>query len=321
MAYDSKTFGQSPFGNTPAEKLSAGQSATEKPAGGEEDLDKGPSQADTQPVTKHSAKAEAKPEAKLEARPETKPDLKLATQSATQPAKGEPATERKAKGLGAFGLPSRFPSLSSGRTSLADPATSPASGSKTPPPAKSRTSRSSGSAKSSARKGKGKRKQSKAAAAIAQSESEMAEEAIVRRLLEEDRRTYLALLYKTGISGLVWAVVRLLRHELPADAVKMINLAIHPLMIATYAWIVAVGLTIWMRHLLKDLYRHTEKLRADAEAPDGKSYRPTLEIVGDALEYNPKLRQRFAALYNAVTLLICSLISYLVTFALFPTAS
>lgn len=141
------------------------------------------------------------------------------------------------------------------------------------------------------------------------------------RFTEEDRRAYLSLLYKTGISGLVWAVLRLSRYELSERAIAIINTLVDPLMIATVTFIAVIALTFWTRRLLNDLAQHTQKLHADAEMPDDKSFRPTLEIVGDALEYNPKFRKNVAALSNAASIVICSLVSYLITFALFPTES
>ena len=136
--------------------------------------------------------------------------------------------------------------------------------------------------------------------------------------MEEDRRAYLSLLYKTGISGLVWAVLRLLRHELSDKAIAIINSLIDPIMIATVALIGIIGITFWSRRILNDLAQHTQQLQADAETEDDKNYRPTIEIVGDSLEYNPMLRKHLAQLFNAASILLCSLVSYLVTFALFP---
>lgn len=90
-------------------------------------------------------------------------------------------------------------------------------------------------------------------------------------------------------------------------------------MIAAIAFIATIGLTFWTRYLLNDLAMHTQQLHSEAEAPDGTNYRPTLEIVGDALEYNPKFRKNLAILFNAASILICSLVSYLIAFVLFPT--
>jgi len=185
-----------------------------------------------------------------------------------------------------------------------------------PTDAKPSTRKSRSSAKSSG----SKRKSSKKAKAAAKAEAEAAESAIAKRFSEEDRRVYLSLLYKTGISGLVWAVLRLLRHELSEKAIAIINTLIDPVMIATVALIGVLGITFWSRRLLNALAQHTQQLQADAEASDDKSYRPTLEIVGDSLEYNPKLRKHLGQLFNATSILLCSLVSYLITFALFPTS-
>ncbi|MGB3786630.1 MAG: hypothetical protein WA949_01380 [Phormidesmis sp.] len=149
-------------------------------------------------------------------------------------------------------------------------------------------------------------------------EPETAEEAIARRFLEEDRNAYLSLLYKTAISGLVWAVLRLVRHQVSDRAIAIINIIIHPVLVSTLSLIGTIGLTFWLRRLLKDLAIHTQQLTVDAEAPEGKNYRPTLEIVGDSLEYNPKLRKQLSHLFNAASILICTLISYVMTSLLLP---
>ena len=152
----------------------------------------------------------------------------------------------------------------------------------------------------------------------AKADIETAEAEVAHRFQAENRNAYLSLLYKTGISGLIWAVLRLLHYELPKNVFAIINIIIHPLTIATLALLAAVALTFWLRYLLNDLAIHTQQLHADAETPDGKNYRPTLEIVGDSLEYNPQLRKNFAALFNVASILICSLASYLMIFAAFP---
>ncbi|MEL6900798.1 MAG: hypothetical protein AAFP07_07610, partial [Cyanobacteria bacterium J06606_4] len=166
---------------------------------------------------------------------------------------------------------------------------------------------------------KSARKSKKAKAAeAAQAEAEAAQAAVDRRFREENQSAYFSLIYKTGISALVWAVLRLLRHELSQDAIAIINIIIHPLLVSACALVAVIGLTFWLRHLLNDLARHTQKLTADAEEPDGKNYRPTLDIVGDSLEYNPKLRKNFALLFDAASILICTLVSYLITSAVLP---
>lgn len=166
--------------------------------------------------------------------------------------------------------------------------------------------------KSSARKSSTSKKKAEEAAQIE------AEAAAMHRFQEEDRRAYLSLLYKTGVSALVWAVLRLSRHEFSDDVDRIINTFIHPALIAVIALLSAVALTFWLRHILRDLAKHTQQLSADAEETGGKNYRPTLEIVGDSLEYNPQLRKKLSTLFNVTTSLICSLISYLVVFAAFP---
>ena len=208
-------------------------------------------------------------------------------------------------------LKDRFPDLSSITGQLTGNKTSKATAGKsaaTTPKSKSRTS------KSTTRKSK----KSKSAKAAEIEAIEAAEAEVARRFQAENRNAYLSLIYKTGISGLIWAVLRLLRHELPKDVFAVINVIIHPLVIAAITLVGAIALTFWLRYLLNDLAIHTQQLHADAETPDGKNYRPTLEIVGDSLEYNPKLRKNFAALFNAASILICSLASYLMIFAAFP---
>ncbi|MGC1309380.1 MAG: hypothetical protein WA885_19335 [Phormidesmis sp.] len=271
MAYDSKTYGQSPFGNSgkPESAENLEEMADSKPplADG---LDQGPKITAS---TETSGARSPDLASSFPTIPTIKPSA-TATETASDTRK---STRRKSRSL-------------SGKTT-----SSPA-----------------------ANKGKA-RKSQKTPAAAAQADVEAVEQAVTRRFFEEDKRAYLSLLYKTGVSGLIWAVLRLLRYELSEKAIATINALIDPLMIATVALISVIALTFWTRRLLNDLARHTQQLHADAEMPDGKNYRPTLEIVGDSLEYNPKLRKNFAALFNAASILICSLISYLVTFALFPT--
>lgn len=258
MAYDSKTYGQSPFGLKPddASKPDSPEPPTIEVT------------ADTvQPL------ADAFPQIPTTKRP------------------AEPAAAQSIPGASAT-------------------ASSPA---KSTGIRKSRSPKSKSTAKASPRQSK-KPSSSKAA-----TQAETAEQLTDRRFTEEDRRAYLSLLYKTGISGLVWAVLRLSRYELSERAIAIINALIDPLMIATVTFIAVIALTFWTRRLLSDLARHTQKLHADAEMPDDKGFRPTLEIVGDALEFNPKFRKNVAALSNAASIVICSLVSYLITFTLFPT--
>lgn len=275
MAYDSKTFGQSPFGSTPEAKKSDASSDAVKPKSPMNDgLDKGPA-------------AFAKEAAQTS---------KVADKEAT-------ATPK---------LKDRFPNLSSITAQLTGDKTEAEAGSasakSTGTKTKSRTSKST--ARSSTRKSKSSQS--------AKAEIETAEAEVIRRFQAENRNAYLSLLYKTGISGLIWAVLRLLRYELPANVFAVINIVINPLVIAAIALLAIIGLTFWLRYLLNDLAIHTQQLHNDAETTEGKSYRPTLDIVGDSLEYNPKLRKNFAALSNAASILICSLVSYLMIFAAFP---
>ena len=262
MAYDSKTYGQSPFG------------ASKKPEGAEK------------PQSKQSTAGVAADDG-LDKGPTDGPNLA-----------------------------DKFPKI----PALKPPAKSAASATKANSTSTSATTETKSSSRKSRSGLKSKRKSSKKAKADAKAEAEAAELAIARRFLEEDRRVYLSLLYKTGISGLVWAVLRLLRHELSENAIAIINTLIDPVMIATVALIGIIGLTFWSRRILNDLAKHTQQLQADAESTDDKSYRPTLEIVGDSLEYNPMLRKNLGRVFNASSILLCSLVSYLITFALFPTS-
>ncbi len=264
MAYDSKTYGQSPFGGpkkTGRTKAGDGKAAENK-------------------------------------LPETKPLI----------------DDELDKGLNTpVGLASKFPTIP-----VAKPEATTDQKSSTTSTRKSRTNSSKSTSKSPATSSNRKGKKTKATETAA-AEIEAADAAVAKRFFEEDRKAYLSLLYKTGISGLIWAVLRLVRHELSQETVAVINTLIDPVMIATITLIGVLALTFWMRSLLKDIALHTQKLYADAELTEGKNYRPTLEIVGDSLEYNPKLRKNLASFYNIASILICSLISYLVTFALFPT--
>lgn len=261
MAYDSKTYGQSPFGKLKPDD--AGKPVSPEPPTIEVAADS------VQPL------ADAFPQIPTKRPPDSGaaqsvPGVDKVASSPSKSTSARPTSTRKAR------------------------------------------SKSKSTAKASPRKGK-------SGASKADAQAETAEQVADRRFTEEDRRAYLSLLYKTGISGLVWAVLRLSRYELSERAIAIINALIDPLMIATVTFIAVIALTFWTRRLLSDLAEHTQKLHADAEMPDDKSFRPTLEIVGDALEFNPKFRKNVAALSNAASIVICSLVSYLITFTLFPT--
>jgi len=302
MAYDSEIYGQSPFGNSskpkgdskPGQKESPKSSASDEIKSHTDDgLDKGPEEGFISPSL-----AESFPTV-----PATTP---------TAPPTTQPVEKTVNRWMGKLGLKSKdkTSTLDSGAAAIAPP--------NQKSPSKSRTtSKSTKTAGKSTRKSARKSKKTKAAEA-AQAEADAAEAAIACRFREEDRRTYLSLLYKTGISALVWAVLRLSRHEFSDDTDRIINIIIHPLLIAFLALISVVALTVWLRHLMNDLAKHTQQLNADAEVTDGKNYRPTLEIVGDSLEYNPKLRKNLASLFNVASILGCSLISYLIVFTAFP---
>jgi len=292
MAYDSKTFGQSPFG---AAKPDDSKPDTAKAPAAENDLDKGP-------------KAFAKESAQTS---------KVADESTTPTLKNKFPNLSSITGQFTGTQASSQPDSQSNSQSDSQSATKTdekTSGSPAKASATKTRSRASKSTQSTARKSKkGKSAKTAELGAIEAAEAEVA-----RRFQAENRNAYLSLLYKTGISGLIWAVLRLLHYELPKDVFAIINIIIHPLVIATVALLTAVALTFWLRYLLNDLAIHTQRLHADAETPDGKNYRPTLEIVGDSLEYNPQLRKNFAALFNVASILICSLASYLMIFAAFP---
>lgn len=279
MAYDSKTFGQSPFG---AAKTDSSNPTVEK--------------SDAVPKVPIDDGLDKGPEAFAKEAAQTSKVESTSTQAVPK-------------------LRGRFPDLSSLAGQLTGKKveeTADADKSKSATKSKSRASKST--SRSSTRKSK-KRKSAKAAELEA---IEAAEAEAARRFRAENRNAYLSLAYKTGVSGLIWAVLRLLRHELPENVFAVINIIIHPLVIAAIALLAAVGITFWLRYLLNDLAIHTQQLHTDAETPDGKNYRPTLEIVGDSLEYNPRLRKNFAALFNVASILICSLASYLMIFAAFP---
>ncbi len=279
MAYDSDTYGQSPFGNvkkpTPSSKPDSPGMVTKDTVGEPMPLveggavDKAPSSGTASGSKASGSKAPSELKARATSTPTTVP----ADVNSPSARSASTSSKRKARST-------------SKRTA-----------------AKSATSRTT-------RKGK----KTKAS----QTESETTEAAIARRFETEDRAAYLSLLYKTGISALVWAVLRLSRHELPDKSDRIVNILTHPLLISACALLCVVGLTFWLRYLLKDLAEHTQQLHVDAEETSGKNYRPTLEIVGDALEYNPKFRKQIALLFNVASILICTLISYLITSVLLP---
>ena len=297
MAYDSKTYGQSPFGNPKQPDV--------------------PQAEDAEKLGNRSQPPEKLPKELPEKLPE-KP--KPPADDGLDQGHKEVASKSKA---GLSGLVNKLPSLSGLKSgSSATVAVSADS-----PSGVSETRKSRSSSRSTAKTSNRKSKKSKASK-TAKAEANAAEQAVALRFFEEDRSAYLALLYKTVISGLVWAVLRLswtvLRlsdNGLSKEAIALIKLAIHPAVIAALALACAVALTFWARRLLKDLARHTQQLHLDAEAPDGKSFRPTLEIVGDSLDYNPKLRKNVALLFDTASILICSLVSYLIAFVLFPISS
>ncbi len=290
MAYDSKTFGQSPFGATTpdaskpdAAKISPTDEGLDK---GSEDLDKG-SETSAEAAQKAGKVAGANTAATTAATAPTTPKLKdrLSHLSRITGQLTGAKTDSQTEAISGDSAP---------KTSAA----------------KTRARASKSAPKSTTRKSK---KNPSAKAGIEAAEAEVA-----RRFQAENRNAYLSLVYKTGISGLIWAVLRLLHYELPKNVFAIINIIIHPLVIATVTLLAAVGLTFWLRYLLNDLAIHTQQLHTDAEISNGKNYRPTLEIVGDSLEYNPRLRKNFAALFNVASILICCLASYLMIFAAFP---
>ena len=282
MAYDSETYGQSPFGHPQK------QNSTSKKAG------------DT------LSRSDGRPDSGPDSRPDESPSL--ADRFPTIPA-GKPAANKPtAKAPQTPRTPaSRSPSTSIDTAKTTAKTTEKSPGNKR----KSRSTSGKSSSKTTARKGK------KSKAAEAQAQADAAEQAIAQRFREEDINAYLSLLYKTAISALVWTVLRLLRHELTQEELVIVNTILDPLVVSAVAFAAAIGLTFWLRRLLNDFARHTQKLHTDAEMPDSKNYRPTLEIVGDALEYNPKLRKHFAALFDAASILLCSLVSYLIVGAAF----
>ena len=311
MAYDSKTYGQSPFGSPkrtdgPDKPKPSSKSPSPSPSRQivDDGLDQGPGEFSPAPesAVKTSPFSTATP-------------TKAAPTDADKAAKtGIPASVSQLAGK--LGISQSVLDKVSGLTGNGLAGVGDTSSESLAKDGKSSTTRrkSRTTTKTAKTASKSTRKSKKAKAAeLAQAEAEAAEAEVARRFQEEDQRAYFSLLYKTGISGLVWAVLRLSRYELPEDAIAIINIIIHPLLIGSIAFFTVVVLTFWLRHLLNDLARHTQQLHTDAEVSDGKNYRPTLEIVGDALEYNPKLRQNFAKLFNIASILICTLVSYLIT--------
>ncbi|MBE9063253.1 hypothetical protein [cf. Phormidesmis sp. LEGE 11477] len=290
MAYDSKTYGQSPFGNPLGNSLEDSQAPNE-------DVESTPVEAGSD----KNLKDKSEPADQLQS---------ISTITGVQ------SVEQLADRLG-IGRADSSPENSSTETDTAT-TTSPSR-------RKSRASRAKTSSPKTPSKTakpkqtrKGKTKASSKTAKATAVEPETVDAAIARRFLEEDRNAYLSLLYKTGISGLIWAVLRLVRYQLSERAIAIINIIIHPVLISMLALMGTIGLTFWLRHILKDIALHTQQLGIDAETTDGKNYRPTLEIVGDSLEYNPKLRQRLSRLFSTASILICTLISYVMTSLLLP---
>ncbi len=309
MAYDSKTYGQSPFGGPKQPDAPKAEDAGQSDTQG---------QPPEKPPEKPPKKQPEKPQ------PPANDGLSQGFKDIPKEVASQVASQVASRSKASLsGLVSKFPTLSGSKLGSQNTiALSPDSSSGLPETHKSR-SNSRSTAKTSSRKSK-KGKASKTAKA----EVDAAEEAVAQRFFEEDRSAYLSLLYKTVISGLVWAVARLswtvLRlsdNGLSQEAIALIKIAIHPVVIAAVALACTIALTFWARRLLKDLARHTQQIHLDAEAPDGKSFRPTLEIVGDSLDYNPRLRKNIALLFDTASILICSLVSYLIAFVLFPISS
>jgi len=319
MAYDSKTYGQSPFGSPkkpggPAKPKAKKSSPPPTKPVVDDGLDQGPEEFSS--ATKPAVATAPFPTISTSARPATTEDDQAAKL-------GIPASVSQLAGKLGIGksVLDKVSNLTGNGLAGIDLGPT-ATGNKSADSSTASRRKSRATTKASKVAAKSTRKSKKAKAAeLAQAETEAAEAEVARRFQEEDQRTYFSLLYKTGISGLVWSVLRLSRYELPDDAIAVINILINPLLIGVIAFLSMVGLTFWLRHLLNDLARHTQKLHTDAEVSDGKNYRPTLEIVGDSLEYNPKLRQNFAKLFNAASILICTLVSYLLTILPFTISS
>ncbi|MEL7332421.1 MAG: hypothetical protein AAFN12_09225 [Cyanobacteria bacterium J06560_2] len=329
MAYDSKTYGQSPFGNpkksSGAESKSAASATPTQPAAppniADDGLDQGPGEWKAPTPSPRQTVEKVTNEKKTTSQVSTRASSSAAKSNAstvdeaTQP-KIPPVVGRLAGKLGLGKLSDKLPGNLASQLQLDGVSGAETATRKSRSSTKTATGKTATGKTSKAASGKSTRKSKKAREAeAAQAETEAA---IARRFQEEDRNTFLSLIYKTAISALVWAVLRLSRHELSEDADAIINIIIDPLLVSAIALVAVIAMTFWLRHLLNDLARHTQQLNMDAEETSGKNYRPTLEIVGDSLEYNPKLRKNFALLWNVSTILICSLVSYLVTSALLP---
>ncbi|MEL6554180.1 MAG: hypothetical protein AAFQ63_12060 [Cyanobacteria bacterium J06621_11] len=332
MAYDSETYGQSPFGtpkkaSAPKPKASEPEASVpevsyefEGSAIDDDGLDMGPGElvspaskmpSRPQTATQSSVKSTAR---KSTTRSSTRRTAKKDTSAAEAAAfsKALQPSDSSGEGFPSIGRIAGKLGIGKAIDKLTNRVSDTVSSDATTP--KSRTSTKTTAGSTTSKKSSRKSKKTKAAEA-AQAE---AEAAIARRFQEEDRSAYLSLLYKTGISMLIWAVLRLSRHELSENAIALINILIHPLLVASVTIIAVAALTFWLRRLLNDLARHTQQLSADAEETGGKNYRPTLEIVGDSLEYNPHLRKKLALFFDVASMLICTLVSYLITSALLP---
>ena len=277
MAYDSKTYGQSPFGNSP-------------------DPDEG--------AERNSI--EGRDETVAESAALVNPFPSMSTVSEVQP------VEQLANKLG----PVRVDSSAT----IAKTAIATGMSKRRPRTARSKAPSSKSSSGSATAKPSRKSKKTRTSSKTTKTQKatpETVEAVLAGRFQVEDLNAYLSLLYKVGISGLIWAVLRLVRYQLSDRAIATINIIIHPVLVSVLALVGTAGLTFWLRRILRDLALHTQQISFDAEVTDGK-YRPTLEIVGDSLDYNPKLRQQLARLSNAASILICTLISYVMTSLLLP---
>ncbi len=319
MAYDSDTYGQSPFGNNPNRIKRPSKSDPKQTAANGAPSESTPLAGDSFDKNDHrelddkELQALDEPKEKPTSTYRAVPAGSSYTGPRTVSPKVPPMVGKLAGKLG-LGTSTGDGSVSgsSSGTSSSNSTAGASSRRKSRATSKQTTGRSA--AKSATATATRKGKKTKAA----QVETEATEGVIARRFQAEDRAAYLSLLYKTGISALVWAVLRLSRHELPDRSDRIINLLIHPLLVATFALLAVVGLTFWLRYLLNGIAQHTQQLHADAEETSGKTYRPTLEIVGDSLEYNPKLRKNLARLFDAASILVCTLVSYLLTSVLLP---
>ncbi|MEO0770985.1 MAG: hypothetical protein AAFY72_16445 [Cyanobacteria bacterium J06649_4] len=328
MAYDSDTYGQSPFGN-PSKKPGKkpedlGQPSTPKTIPvtpiADDGLDRGPDEAPYAAATTppYPPAPEFPPPPVMPPAPTARAATQTASQTISNIA-GKFSLGKLGFGLGA-GLDAQADaqSLEEGDVDTATTGRSTRAKGKSSRASRSTTAKSTGKRSSTKSSTKTTRKSKKAKAAeAAKVEAEAAEAAVAQRFLEEDRNAYFSLIYKTGISALIWAVLMLLRYELPDNADAVINFIINPLLISGLSLVCVVGLMFWLRRLVNDLAYHTQQLHTDAEVSEGKNYRPTLEIVGDALEYNPKLRRNITFFFDAASTLLCTLVSYLAVSAVF----